>query len=93
MKLEIFKFWIYVSDKPSKPLKQGKRVTRKGWNGKGMFLYLVKGTLVDKEFLRNEAAFQPTEDKTGVVTFLSHIDMFTAQKLLMSVGLLLKQIC
>lgn len=61
-------------------MKEGKRVAREGWNGKGMFLYLVKGTLVDKENLRNEAAFQPTEDNTGVVHFLSHIDMFTAQK-------------
>lgn len=61
-------------------LKQGKRVAREGWNGKGMFLYLVKGTIVDKEFLRNEASMQPTEDHTGTVTFLSHIDMFTAQK-------------
>ena len=60
-------------------LKQGKRVSRQGWNGKGMFLYLVKGTQIDKEFLRNEASQQPTEDHTGVVTFLSHIDMFTAQ--------------
>ena len=61
-------------------LKEGKRVAREGWKGEGMFLYLVKGTLVDKENLRNEAAFQPTEDNTGVVHFLSHIDMFTAQK-------------
>ena len=61
-------------------LKQGKRVAREGWNGKGMFLYLVKGTMVDKMLLRNEASNQPTEDHTGVVTFLSHIDMFTAQR-------------
>lgn len=60
-------------------LKQGKRVAREGWNGKGMFLYLVKGTMIDKQNLRNEASRQPTEDHTGVVTFLSHIDMFTAQ--------------
>ena len=61
-------------------LKEGKLVAREGWNGKGMFLYLVKGTQVDKEFLRNEAAIQPIDDHTGVVTFQSHIDMFTAQK-------------
>jgi hypothetical protein len=63
-------------------LKQGKRVCREGWNGKGMFLYLVKGTIVDKSFLRNEASRQPIEDSnnTETVTFLSHIDMFTAQK-------------
>lgn len=28
-------------------LKQGKRVARKGWNGKGMFLYLVLGKQVE----------------------------------------------
>ena len=61
-------------------LKEGKRVAREGWNGKGMFLYLVRGTLIDKEFLRNEASFHPIEDNTGVAHFLSHIDMFTAQK-------------
>jgi hypothetical protein len=54
-------------------LKLGKRVARKGWNGKDMFLYLVKGTMIDKEFI------QPIQNNTGVVTFLSHIDMFTAQ--------------
>lgn len=27
-------------------LKQGKRVTRQGWNGKGMFIYLTKGSEV-----------------------------------------------
>ncbi|QQV91430.1 protein of unknown function DUF2829 [Tenacibaculum phage Gundel_1] len=26
-----------------KALKEGKRVQRQGWNGKGMYLYLVKG--------------------------------------------------
>ena len=30
-------------------LKQGKRVTRKGWNGKGMFLFLMRGGLSDHE--------------------------------------------
>lgn len=59
-------------------LKNGNRVARKGWNGKGMFLYLVNGTTIDKEFLRNEASKQPIEDSTGVVIFNSHIDMKTA---------------
>lgn len=59
-------------------LKEGKKVARNGWNGKGMFLYLVRGTLVDKEFLRNEASLMPISDNTGVVHFNSHIDMKTA---------------
>ena len=37
-------------------LKEGKRVARLGWNGKGMFLYLVNGSMVDKQFIRNEAS-------------------------------------
>lgn len=28
-------------------LKQGKKVSRKGWNGKGMFLWLKKGNMIE----------------------------------------------
>lgn len=59
-------------------LKNGKKVARKGWNGKGMFLYFVRGTLVDKEFLRNEASLMPICDNTDVAHFNAHIDMKTA---------------
>lgn len=64
-------------------LKAGKKVARMGWNGKGMYLYLVHGTDVDKENLRNEASVMLTDDKmamhgTDVATFLPHIDMRTA---------------
>jgi hypothetical protein len=37
-------------------LKNGYKLARKGWNGKGMFIYLVKGRLVKHEDFRNEAA-------------------------------------
>lgn len=30
-------------------LKQGKKVARAGWNGKGMYLYLADGELLTKE--------------------------------------------
>ena len=30
-------------------LKSGKRVSRKGWNGKGMFLFIMKGSLSGTE--------------------------------------------
>lgn len=36
-------------------LKAGKKVARKGWNGKGMYIYLVKGTVLEAYELRNEA--------------------------------------
>ena len=64
-------------------LKNGKKVAREGWNGKGMYLYLVLGTTVDKENLRNEASRILPDDEmamhgTGVAEFLPHIDMRTA---------------
>ena len=33
-------------------LKDGRMVQRTGWNGKGMFLYLVEGSMVPVEMLR-----------------------------------------
>ena len=64
-------------------LKEGKKVARKGWNGKNMYLYLVHGTTVAKENLRNEALHILQNDKmamheTGVAKFLPHSDMRTS---------------
>lgn len=64
-------------------LKLGQKVARRGWNGKGMYLYLVQGSTVDKENLRNEASrVLPSDEKamhgTDVAVFLPHIDMRTA---------------
>lgn len=64
-------------------LKAGKKVTRSGWNGKGMYLYLVNGRYVDKEALQGEASIHLPDDDgamhgTGSAKFLSHIDMRTA---------------
>ncbi len=64
-------------------LKDGKKVAREGWNGKGMYLYLVHGRLVDVDMLQLEAYDALAKDEgamhdTGVVQFLSHIDMRTA---------------
>lgn len=38
-----------------KALKEGMFVQRAGWNGKGMFLYLVAGATVDFDKLRGHA--------------------------------------
>ncbi len=64
-----------------KSLKAGKKVTRKGWNGKGMFIYLVKGSEIRAMDLKNEAlknvgyAKQSPEEKVCVN---AHIDMKAA---------------
>jgi hypothetical protein len=55
-------------------IKDGKRVMRSGWNGKGMFIYLVNGS-----------KFEVTRDPLNkfyevgtTVEYLPHIDMKTA---------------
>ncbi|OMF38783.1 hypothetical protein BK133_00850 [Paenibacillus sp. FSL H8-0548] len=62
-------------------LKNGQKVARAGWNGKGMFIYLVKGTTVPSSRLRGEAldhvGYQG-EDGDPLVTIKSHIDMKAA---------------
>ncbi len=65
-------------------LKQGKRVARAGWNGKGMFIFLNKGS-VDSE---GETESLPpiegvparffTQGDKGTVTRLPNINMHTA---------------
>lgn len=63
-------------------LKKGNKVARQGWNGKGMFIYLVKGQKVFYENLRNEAAKaldvtnERNRGKTAIIN--SHIDMKAA---------------
>ena len=55
-------------------LKQGKRVARSGWNGKGMFLYLVNGST----FKVNRPPLLGIYPEGTEIKYLSHIDMKTA---------------
>lgn len=62
-------------------LKQGRKVARKGWNGKGMFIYLVRGQEVTYKDLRNEAkeALATTPGTPfDIIKINGHIDMFAA---------------
>lgn len=64
-------------------LKQGKLVTRKGWNGKGMFLYMAVGNTVDKSFIPKFTSLPPVVkeflEKRGTdVVFNPSITMYTA---------------
>lgn len=61
-------------------MKSGNAVARKGWNGKGMFVYLVSGSSVDASRLRSQAykhvgSKRPEDHK---VTINPHIDMKAA---------------
>ena len=56
-------------------LKQGKKVARHGWNGKGMFLYYVsEGRYPVKMDVAKEIA-----DEEGMVSYGAYIAMKTAQ--------------
>lgn len=55
-------------------LKEGYLVTREGWNGKGIFLYLVPGST----FEVNRAPLNEIFDEGTVVDYHPHIDMRTA---------------
>lgn len=56
-------------------LRKGGAVSRMGWNGKGMFLYLVPGSTFHVEPDRPMAKFWPVGTK---VRYRDHIDMKTA---------------
>ena len=57
-------------------LREGWRVTRAGWNGKGMCLMLTPGSTITVEKGRPLAAVFPAET---TVQYQPHIDMRTAQ--------------
>ena len=63
-------------------LKQGQRVARQGWNGKGMFLFLLPAGTVPTKAIYDPALRAVIESEVGGETFeaLGSIRMFTADK-------------
>jgi hypothetical protein len=63
-------------------MKQGKRVARTGWNGKGMFVYLLPASNMPVSSITDETPKQMIEEKifNDTVDFLPAIRMFTADK-------------
>lgn len=57
-----------------KALKAGKKVQRKGWNGKGMFLFLVAGST----FKVDRPPLMGIYPEGTEVQYCPHIDMKTA---------------
>lgn len=59
-------------------LKQGKKVTRKGWNGKGMYLWLKPQAVIEKEWCRDPYLIECIENtNTNQILALGTICMFT----------------
>lgn len=60
-------------------MKQGKKVARKGWNGKGMYLWLLPATEVKKEWCRDPRLIEAMGERDALPC-LGSIRMFTATK-------------
>lgn len=58
-------------------LKAGRRCHRKGWNGKGMFLFLVQGST----FKVNRPPLLGIYEEGHEVNYHAHIDMKTADNM------------
>lgn len=56
-------------------VKKGERWARAGWNGKGMFIYLVAGS----HFKVNRAPLNRHFSDGTDMQYHAHVDMFTAQ--------------
>ena len=55
-------------------LKSGKKVAREGWNGKGMFIFLVSGST----FKVNRPPLLGIYEEGTEINYHAHIDMKTA---------------
>lgn len=65
-------------------LKKGCKVARKGWNGKGMFLWLKPAATVKAEWCKDPMLKDLAEANGGEIEALGTICMFTAQKQILS---------
>ena len=59
-------------------VKDGKKVSRVGWNGKGMFIFLVNGST----FTVNRAPLLGIYAEGTEINYHAHIDMKTADNLI-----------
>lgn len=64
-------------------LKEGKKVSRAGWNGKGMFLFLVSGST----FQVNRPPLLGIYPEGTVINYHAHVDMKTAD------GMIVQWLC
>ena len=58
-------------------LKAGKKVTRRGWNGKGMFLWLKPGAEIKSEWCKDPVLKKLAEQNGGTILGIPTICMFT----------------
>lgn len=59
-------------------LKTGRKIARRGWNGKGMFLWLMQGCDIKKEWIKEKGLAEACGDAESIKG-LPSIRMLTAQ--------------
>lgn len=59
-------------------LKEGSKVARQGWNGKGMYLAIQTGSVIAKEHARGGIAKCLADEGKESITINPHIDMKAA---------------
>lgn len=61
-------------------LKQGKKVARLGWNGKGMYLWLMPAAEIKAEWCKEPHLKKLAEANGGTIEAVGSIRMLTADK-------------
>ena len=61
-----------------KALKEGRKVARKGWNGKNMYLWLKPATVIKSEWCKDPMLKEIVDANTGEAEALGTICMKTA---------------
>lgn len=61
-------------------LQRGWRVARKGWNGKGMYLWLLPAAMIKAEWCKEPHLKEVAEANGGEIEGLASIRMMTADK-------------
>lgn len=69
---------LYTFGEALEALKQGKKVARKGWNGKGMYLWLKPAAIIKAEWCKDPILRDIAEANGGEVEALGTICMKTA---------------
>ena len=62
--------------------RKGRKIARRGWNGKGMYVYMIPGRIIPLDKWQVTMPYEkPTEaeKKKGYVVVLSHLDMMNSQ--------------
>lgn len=69
---------LYTFGEAIEALKQGEKVARKGWNGKGMYLWLKPAATIKAEWCKDPILKDIAEANGGEVEALGTICMKTA---------------